>query len=113
MVKVPVLSNKIVFALPVASKLSPDLNKMPSSEARPVPVMTAVGVAKPIAQGQAITRTATVLISARASRVGSSAPCIMIFCGAGGCTKNQTKKVIRAIPITIGTNTVEILSANC
>ena len=37
---------------------------MPSSAARPVPTMTAVGVASPSAQGQAMMRTAMVVVIA-------------------------------------------------
>ena len=37
---------------------------MPSSAARPVPTMTAVGVASPSAQGQAMMRTAMVVVMA-------------------------------------------------
>ncbi len=71
----PVLSNKIVSAPPVASNASPDLKRIPSSDALPVPVITAVGVAKPMAHGQAITNTATVLMIAFAS--GVTVPCML------------------------------------
>jgi hypothetical protein len=52
--------------------------------------MIAVGVANPMAQGQAITKTATKLSIAK------------VIAG-GGPTKYQIIKVMVAIPITIGT----------
>ena len=55
-VKVPVLSKTTVVTLLIFSSTSPPLIKTPKDAAIPVPTMTAVGVAKPSAQGQAITR---------------------------------------------------------
>ena len=55
-VKVPVLSNTIVVIADTFSNISPPLIKIPNDAATPVPTMTAVGVAKPRAQGQAITK---------------------------------------------------------
>ena len=59
---VPVLSNIMVFILWALSRCSPDLMSIPFSAPLPVPTIIAVGVAKPKAQGQAITSTATAFI---------------------------------------------------
>jgi hypothetical protein len=71
---------------------SPLRKSTPSSAARPVPTMIEVGVARPIAQGQAMMRTATALTSAKVS-----AGC--------GPKASQTAKVRSAMPITTGTKT--------
>ena len=55
-VKVPVLSNTTTFIFSIFYKISAFLIKIPNEAASPVPTMTAVGVARPRAQGQAITR---------------------------------------------------------
>ena len=60
--------------------------------------MIEVGVARPIAHGQAMIRTATVFRSAKV-RAGS------------GPSKSQIRNVTAATPITAGTNTALILSA--
>ena len=65
---------------------------MPRRAATPVPAMMATGVARPRAQGQAITITATAWISA----VGASAP-----------IHPQTSPVTTANTSTTGTNTAE------
>ena len=54
---VPVLSNTIVVNLCVVSNASPPLIKIPCSAPFPVPTIIAVGVAKPKAHGQAMTKT--------------------------------------------------------
>jgi len=63
---------------------------MPRRAATPVPAMIAVGVARPSAQGQAITSTATALISA---------------CSQSPLQASQPKKVSTAMPSTTGTKT--------
>jgi len=63
-VSVPVLSNTIVSTRASVSSASALLTRMPSSAPRPVATMIAVGVASPIAQGHAITSTATAFVSA-------------------------------------------------
>lgn len=63
-----------------------------------MPTINAVGVAKPSAQGQAMTITA----EKYKSEAVISAP----------TTKNQIRNTINAMIITVGTNTAEILSAN-
>ena len=57
LVRVPVLSQATTVSLSERSSTSPFLMRMPSSAPRPTPTVTAVGVASPRAQGQAITRT--------------------------------------------------------
>ena len=57
-VTVPVLSNTIVRILYARSSASPPLIRIPLAAPTPVPTMTAVGVARPSAQGQAMTSTA-------------------------------------------------------
>src|SRR5699024_9267561 len=64
----------------------------------PEPAMMEVGVAKPSAHGQAITRIEIVGISDAPKSHGVTA-------------KYQIMKVTSATPTTIGTNTLEILSA--
>ena len=55
-VSVPVLSKTIVSIILIFSRISAPLMRIPYDAARPVPTMTAVGVARPRAHGQAITR---------------------------------------------------------
>lgn len=56
-VTVPVLSSTTVSTEWVTSRISPERIRMPCRAPRPVPTMIAVGVARPSAQGQAITST--------------------------------------------------------
>ena len=53
--RVPVLSNTIVFTSFIFSRISPPFIRIPNLAAIPVPTITAVGVARPSAHGQAIT----------------------------------------------------------
>lgn len=55
-VKVPVLSNTTTFIFSIFYKISAFLINIPNEAARPDPTITAVGVAKPRAQGHAMTR---------------------------------------------------------
>ena len=57
MVRVPVLSNRMVSVLEICSSAEASLMMMPLEAARPIPTMMAVGVASPNAQGQAMTST--------------------------------------------------------
>ena len=57
-VRVPVLSNTIFFILANFSNVPPPFNKIPFFAALPIPTITAVGVANPMAHGQEITSTA-------------------------------------------------------
>ncbi len=61
---VPVLSNTTVWIFCVISNASPLLIKMPFSAPLPVPTIIAVGVAKPNAHGQAMTKTEMVIVKA-------------------------------------------------
>ena len=56
LVSVPVLSKMTVVMSLVLSRISPPLIMTPQEAAMPVPTMTAVGVARPRAHGQAITK---------------------------------------------------------
>jgi len=55
-VKVPVLSKTTIVMFLIRSRISPPFIRTPKPAAMPVPTITAVGVARPRAQGQAITR---------------------------------------------------------
>ncbi len=101
---VPVLSSTTVVSAPARSSASPERNRIPSVAPLPVPTITAVGVARPIAHGQAITSTATMLISARVKAEVSPV--------GGGASSSQPAKVSSARPITAGTNTAETWSAS-
>ena len=94
---VPVLSRTTVSILCATSRLAAVLISMPFSAPLPVPAIIAAGVARPRAQGQDITRTATAILSAK-----EKSPFII----------SHTKRVIKAIPSTAGTNTPLILSAS-
>ena len=61
LVSVPVLSKTTVSMALARSKTSADLNNTPCCAPRADPTMIAVGVARPIAHGQAMMRTATAL----------------------------------------------------
>ncbi len=98
LVIVPVLSKTMAWSLWAFSKCSPPLMRMPFSAPLPVPTMIEVGVASPKAQGQAITKTAVMLISALVKLPGAP-------------MKYQPRKVKAATPTTTGTNLLEIISA--
>src|SRR5699024_2017605 len=68
-VSVPVLSTATTAESRNACKASPLRNKMPRSAPRPVPTIIDVGVAKPIAQGQATINTATAFTRAKVNVV--------------------------------------------
>ena len=67
-VSVPVLSNTTVVILLILSRTSPPLISMPKEAAIPVPTITAVGVASPRAQGQAITSVEIPKLKAKTKR---------------------------------------------
>ncbi|MOA38306.1 hypothetical protein D3C78_1599770 [compost metagenome] len=93
------MSSAITLTSRSACKASPLRNNTPSSAARPVPTIMEVGVASPMAQGQAIISTATALISAKVS-------------AGDGPNTSQTRKVSAAAAITAGTNHMVTLSTN-
>ena len=80
------------------SSASPPRMRIPASAPRPVPTMIAVGVARPIAHGQAMTRTLMNAVSASVRR-------------GSGPTAYQMTKVAAAMARTIGTKTAAIRSA--
>ena len=96
-VTVPVLSSTTVSTRRVDSSTSGPLMRMPSCAPRPVPTMSAVGVARPSAQGQAMISTATAAANA------SAAP--------WSVTSHPTR-VAAARAITAGTNHAEMRSAS-
>ncbi len=96
-VSVPVLSNTTKFTLAACSSASALRMRIPYRAATPVPARIAAGVARPSAQGQAITITDTALMIA----VAVLAP-----------ANSQPPRVISAITSTIGTNTAAIWSAS-
>ena len=59
MVNVPVLSKSTVVTCALRSRAVAERTRIPRALADPAPAMTAVGVARPIAQGHAITNTET------------------------------------------------------
>ncbi len=95
-VTVPVLSSSTVSARRVFSSTSGPLIRMPSWAPRPVPTSSAVGVARPRAQGQAMISTATAAVNAAVR----PAP-----------LPSQKPRVPMDRAITAGTNTAEIRSA--
>ena len=97
-VKVPVLSNIIVFVFANSSRVLPPFIKIPFLAALPIPTITAVGVARPIAQGQEITSTAIA--------------CSMLCCVLKSKPNLLSRNVVNEIPSTIGTKMALILSPN-
>ena len=95
-VTVPVLSRTIVSTRRVDSRTSGPLIRMPSWAPRPVPTISAVGVASPRAHGQAMISTATAAVKA----AGSPSPVPI-----------QNPSVPTARAITIGTKIPETRSA--
>ena len=95
-VTVPVLSSTTASMRRVSSSTSAPLIRMPRRAPRPVPTSSAVGVARPSAQGQAMTSTAMATSSARdGSPVATHHPA----------------KVSAASTSTTGTNTADTRSA--
>ncbi len=81
----------------VDSSTSGPLIRMPSWAPRPVPTISAVGVARPSAHGQAMISTATAAVNASV---------------ALPLTASQATSVTRAMTSTAGTKTAEIRSAS-
>ena len=99
-VTVPVLSSTTVVRSPARCSASPPLISTPSSAPLPLATITAVGTARPMAQGQAMISTATAAAKARTS-------------GASVAATYHTPKVTLAISMTAGTKTALIRSARC
>ena len=96
MVTVPVLSSTTVSTSRVDSSTSGPLISRPSCAPRPVPTISAVGVARPSAHGQAMIRTATAAVNADAALPPVA---------------SQTARVASESAITTGTNTADTRSA--
>ncbi len=96
-VRVPVLSNTTVSMRPQRSSTSPLRIRMPFAAARPVPTISATGVASPSAQGQAMISTA---VAARTACAGSPR------------STSQAPAVSRLRPMITGTNTPATRSAS-
>ena len=73
-VTVPVLSSTMVSTRRVDSSTSGPLIRMPSWAPRPVPTMSAVGVARPSAHGQAMISTATAAVKAAVAPAAAAEP---------------------------------------
>ena len=96
MVMVPVLSRAIMSIFPVSSRDTAVLNMIPCFAPMPFPTIMATGVASPRAQGQLITSTDMPLARAKPN----SCPLM-----------SQTRVVISAMLITVGTNMPDTRSA--
>ena len=96
---VPVLSRTIAVSRRDCSSASPLPIRTPSSAALPVPTMTAVGVARPSAQGQAMISTAMAV------------PIAMVQWLPADPARAQTVNVATAAMRTPGTNHAETVSA--
>ena len=97
-VSVPVLSKTTVLTRWSCSSAAALLISTPCSAPFPVPTMIAVGVARPMAHGQAMTRTATAFVSAYSS-------------AGDGPKSAHTANVSAAMPSTTGTKTAATRSA--
>mmetsp|Transcript_495 Transcript_495/g.1508 ORF Transcript_495/g.1508 Transcript_495/m.1508 type:complete len:264 (-) Transcript_495:867-1658(-) len=109
-VKVPVLSNATTVTLRAPSSAAPPLRSRPCSAPTPVATMTAVGVARPSAHGQAM--TSTLMANSRAKRKGDSAG--GTHEGGTSCDEvsvTHTMKSMRAMATTVGTKSAEMRSA--
>ena len=96
-VRVPVLSRTTVVTLRVDSSASGPRTRIPIWAPRPVPTISAIGVASPSAQGQAMMSTET------ATSIERPAPCPVA---------SHPASVARASAITTGTKTAETRSAS-
>ncbi len=97
-VRVPVLSMTTVSIRPAASRASPPRTRIPVSAPLPVPTMIAVGVARPMAHGQAMMTTPMNAVRASVRR-------------GSGPAANQITNVTTATTITAGTKISLIRSA--
>ena len=98
-VRVPVLSKTTVSTRPAVSSASPPRTRIPASAPFPVPTMIAVGVARPMAHGQAMITTPMKAVRASVKR-------------GSGPTSIQATNVSDAITRTSGTNTSLTRSAS-
>ena len=93
---VPVLSRATISVFPASSRDTAVLNRMPFFAPKPFPTIIATGVASPRAQGQLMTSTEMPLAKAKPKSWPAN---------------SQTRVVITAMVITVGTNTPETRSA--
>src|SRR3989344_4399644 len=96
-VSVPVLSSATVSILYAFSSASPPFKIIPNFAARPIPTTSAVGVARPMAHGHEMTRTAIIFVRAGRSWSGTN-------------TKYQTQNVSTERKTAVGTKYSLILS---
>lgn len=96
-VTVPVLSSTTVSTRRVDSRICGPLMRMPSWAPRPVPTSSAVGVARPSAQGHAMISTATAAVNAAVTELPVS---------------SHAARVSSDSPMTMGTNTADTRSAS-
>ena len=103
-VTVPVLSNTTVVTDFAFSKAAADLKRSPNRAPAPVPTMMAVGVARPSAQGQEMTRTLTAVVAAnsheypRKSHVTAATTAIVITTGTKTALTRSAKRDTGAFP---------------
>ena len=95
-VSVPVLSTAMTAILPVSSRASLVLNKMPFRAPTPLPTMMATGVARPRAHGHEMTSTEMARVSAKAISFDA---------------RSHPMTTRTAMPITAGTKTADTRSA--
>ena len=88
-VSVPVLSKMMTVSFVASSSADAFLKRMPFMAPRPVPTITAIGVARPRASGHAMTKTVMVKVSAKSS----------------GCPSTQNHIANVASPTTIAART--------
>ena len=98
-VRVPVLSTTMWVRREALCRASLLRMSTLAWAARLVPTIMAIGVARPSAQGQAMTSTAMAVVRAKASR-------------GSGPMNSQKANVVAAMTITIGTNTLAIRSTS-
>ena len=85
-VSVPVLSSTTSVTVAARSTAAASRRRMPASAPRPAPTIRAVGVARPMAHGQAMIRTPIALASATGRR-GSGPNTIQVSEGQGGARR--------------------------
>ncbi len=109
LVRVPVLSRMMAFTSFMVCIASPFRMRIPCSAPMPVPTIRAVGVARPRAHGQAITRVATKAemasiatgwVESTHGRMGSTS-LVTVTMASGAMS--QRANVARDITITAGT----------
>mmetsp|Transcript_98932 Transcript_98932/g.236051 ORF Transcript_98932/g.236051 Transcript_98932/m.236051 type:complete len:468 (-) Transcript_98932:1421-2824(-) len=112
-VMVPVLSKTTASTKWAASRAWPPLMSTPLLAPTPVPTITAVGAARPRAQGHATTSTEMAIIRLKEKALWRSASGNWsIFTTPKWSSSSHSTSVARLRTMTVGTNTPETLSAN-